>query len=172
MSDLIHSLDGKGWPILLAKEKPAAAPPQEPITPSIRPATVKHDEWARRQDAVRDAAREFEDLTEQDLRERLKGVTTKPLEEGDLSQFRVDVRAKAMDDYVDALDQRQRGILRGRRTVRVVMPKGYMTKFQRTLTQPEADQITARLKARQWDDKAVEGFTSKLKHLEPDPAQT
>ena len=50
---------------------------------------------------MREAAREFEELTEQDLKERLRGVTSKPLEEGDLAQFRVDVRAAVLDDPPD-----------------------------------------------------------------------
>lgn len=172
-------VDASGYPVLLAapdatvvkKPEPVAAEPApKPVTPSTRPATVDHVEWSRRQDAVRDAAREFEDLTEQDLRERLRGATTKPLEDADLAQFRADVRAQVLDDLIDALDQRTRGKLRGRRTVRVVLPNGYLRKTLRSLDAGEADQVESRLRSRGWTEKQVtDDLRSKLKHLEVAP---
>lgn len=153
--------DIHGMPVMLADpvKTPAAKIPEvvppKPVTPSARPSTVDHVEWARRQDAVREAAREFEDLTEQDLKERLRGVTSKPLEDGDLAQFRADVRASVLDDLLDSLDQRVRGKLRGRRTVRLAMPNGYLKKALRSLDATEADQLDSRLRSRGWTEPQV-----------------
>lgn len=142
------------------------------MLPSVRPASVAHTEWARRQDAVREAAREFEDLTAQDLRERLRGATSKPLSDQDLEQFRVDVRAAALDDLVDVLDQTVRGKLRGRRTVRIHAPRGYVVRIVKTLSKIEADEVDSRLRSRGWTDKQVqESFTSRLPvQIEPEVA--
>lgn len=171
-------LDERGFPVMLATEVAVTPAAPKPTPPSTRPAAVDHAEWARRQDAVRDAAREFDDLTEQDLKERLRGVTSKPLEDGDLAQFRVDVRAAVLDDLTDILDHRVQGKLRGRRTVRVQAPRGYMKKALRSLDANEANQLEGRLRARGWTDKQIkDDLWGKMPHLtqgaaEPDPAST
>lgn len=167
MSSVTHiNLDDQGFPVLLAEPAPALELAPKAVVPSTRPATIDHVEWARRQDAVRDAAREFEELTEQDLKERLRGVTSKPLEDGDLAQFRADVRAAVLDDLVDVFDHRTRGKLRGRRTVRVVVPNGYFKKALRSLNVAEANQLEGRLSARGWTDRQVkDDLWGKIPHL-------
>lgn len=153
--------DAAGFPIMLSgeSETPGNSAPSvaatEPVSPSTRPSTVDHVEWARRWDAVREAAREFEVLSEQDLKERLRGVTTKPLEDGDLIQFKADVRAAVLDDLIDVLDQTVRGKLRGRRTVRVNAPRNYVKKTMKALTPEEVTQLESRLRSRGWTDKQV-----------------
>lgn len=161
------ALDADGYPVILAEpskvprlregvvdksEKVDASPV---LSPSTRPTTVDYLEWSRRQDAVRDAAREFETLSQQDLRERMRGATSKPLDDGDLEQFTVDVRAAVIDDLVDVLDQGTRGKLRGRRTVRVNAPRGYIAKTAKSLTDAEVMQVEARLRARGWSDAQI-----------------
>lgn len=137
--------------------------PEAPLIPSTRPADINHVEWARRLDAVREAAREFEDLSDQDLRERLRGVTTKPLADTDVTAFRADVRAQQLDDLLDILDLGERGRLRRRRTVRIVAPNGYVRKTMNALTEEELRQLAGRLRARGWTDKQIKAsLESKL----------
>jgi hypothetical protein len=184
MSDTSIQLDDQGFPVMMAE--PDAAPPSRrqgsgegvgparpAPTPSARPSTVAHDEWARRQDAVRDAAREFEDLSTQDIRERLRGLTSKPLSDEDLEQFRVDVRAAAMDDLVDVLDQNARGKDRGRRTVKVKAPRGYTRKIINSLDDQEREAVRARLLARGLTKKQLDGVLPKVESTPkpelPDP---
>lgn len=163
------SLDSSGFPLLLdekpkEKEEPATPPPP---APSTRPSSIQHSEWARRQDVVRDAAREFEELTEQDLKERLRGLTSKPFTSADLAQFRVDVRHQVLDDLVDVLDQQERGRLRGRRTVRLAAPRGYVRKTAGALTALESRNVRERLQARGWDKEQIEALDKKM----PKPAE-
>lgn len=163
-------VDAQGFPVLLAAEaapaetKTGSEPPAEaPLVPTTRPASVDAVEWARRMDAVREAAREFEDLSEQDLRERLRGATSRPLADADLTGFRADVRAQQLDDLLDLLDQAERGKLRSRRTVRVSAPRGYLRKTIGSLTTAELTQLETRLRARGWTDKQVRsGLTDRL----------
>lgn len=94
-------------------------------------------------------------------------MTTKPLTDSELTQFTADVRAAALDDLIDALDQVVRGKQRGRRTVRLMMPRGYMPKALRSLSTDEADQVESRLRSRGWNDKQVrDELRDRLKHLD------
>lgn len=151
------SMDSQGFPVLLAAPvvDQVDAPADPPLIPSTRPTTMNHVEWARRMDAVREAAREFEQLTDQDLKERLRGVTNKPLDDTEISAFRADVRAVQLDDLVDLLDQAERGKLRGRRTVRVTAPRGYVLKTLKALSSVELGELVSRLSARGWSDKQI-----------------
>lgn len=153
MSDQVFDIDSDGFPVLLAQ--PPDPPADPPEIPSTRPSSITHVEWARRMDASRDAAREFEQLSDQDLKERLKGVTSRPLEDTEISSFRVDVRAAQLDDLVDLLDQAERGKLRGRRTVRVAAPRGYVKKTLAALTPTETGELTDRLRFRGWTTEQV-----------------
>ena len=136
-------LDQHGHPIMLAA--PEVAPAQPP-----QQQQVSADELARRRDAVREAAREFEVLNQQDMRERLRGVTNRPLSEEEVAKFTADVRQHVLDDLVDVLDQQTRGRRRGRRTVRVQAPRGYVKKTVASLSEQEARHVAHRLKARGW----------------------
>lgn len=122
---------------------------------SIISVSVDSPELARRRDAVREAAREFEDLSEQDLRERLRGVTSRELSADEVALFRSDVRSQVLDDLVDVLDQDHRGRLRSRRTVRVVAPRGYRVRTIRGLSEGEQADVENRLKARGWSEQDV-----------------
>lgn len=144
-------LDRRGFPVLLS-----ADPAPKPVvvttaSPSTRPSTVTPQEWARRQDAVREAAREFEPLSDQDVRERLRGITSRSMSSADVGQFRVDARHQHVDDLVDVLDQNERGKLRGRRTVRLQAPRGYTVRALSGLAPHEAVDVRSRLAARGWD---------------------
>ena len=101
---------------------------------------------------MRELAREFEDLSVQDLTERLEPVKTSLgiRSNSDVAQLQMEVRAQVLDDLVDVLDQRHRGRLRARRTVRLQAPKGYVRKVTNGLTAIESGDVATRLRARGW----------------------
>lgn len=143
-------LDEAGYPVLLEDvqvidSKVGSSSPEASSLGSLL-------ELARRRDAVREAAREFEDLSDQDIKERLKGVTNRELSDNEIAIFREDVRSQVLDDLVDVLDQSTRGRLRSRRTVRVVAPKGYRRKTLNGLSEAERSEIEERLRARGWSE--------------------
>lgn len=151
-------MDASGYPVLrleASKTEPQVAP-----TPGVG---TSASELARRRDAVREAAREFETLSDQDVRERLRGVTNRALSEVEVSQFTADVRQQQLDDLVDVVDQRTRGRRRGRRTVRLQAPRGYVRKTMNALSDVETKDLTARLLARGWTQVEVTDLA--LKHL-------
>lgn len=143
-----------GFPVMrlpdrLRDEALSDAAPPAPDTVQTVPTRLS-SEADRRRDAVREAAREFEPLADQDIRERLKGVTNRPLTEAEVAQFTADVSAQVLDDLVDALDQDLRGRKRRRRTVRLMMPRGYKRKSLNDRTDDELSSIAGRLVARGW----------------------
>lgn len=136
------AVDRDGWPVLLADlpPKPASVASPEVVT------------GTKRRDLVRELAREFEDFSIMDLHERVEpvkaslGIRTA----SDVAELQVEVRAQVLDDLVDVLDQRHRGRLRTRRTVRLQAPKGYVRKVQNSLSEIEAGDVASRLRARGW----------------------
>lgn len=156
--------DSSGYPLLLAEKpkQPVAKTPPTPTASTTRPANVPPLEWDRRHDAVRSAAREFETFKEQDVAEHLKGKTTRPLTPAEAQQFVADVRSHSIADLVDVLDQNERGLLRGRRMVRVNAPKGYIRKMMNGLHAGEIDQVKQRLVARGWTDKQIKSLDSRF----------
>lgn len=130
--------------------------------PTSQAAGAKHDEWSRRHDAVREAAREFETFNTQDVKEWLKGKTNRVLSDAEVASFAVDVRHQQLTDLVDVLDQNERGALRGRRHVKVRAPRGYTAKTLNSLTDDELKHVASRLKAKGWDDKALKGLRGKV----------
>jgi|SRR6185436_4643744 len=136
-----QAIDAAGWPVLLANE-PRPDPPPSAIKSAVR------------RDLVREAAREFEDLSPQDLREALPKTTAK-LGQEEFDKLFADVRAQVLDDLVDVLDQRHRGKLRSRRTVRLLAPRGYVVKATKGLSTDEAAEVSSRLIARGWTSDDV-----------------
>jgi hypothetical protein len=141
-----------GWPVLRMPTR-LAEPAREPEQAVATPLSSEVD---RRRDAVREAAREFEPLSDQDVRERLKGVTNRPLTEAEVASFTADVAAQVLDDLVDALDQMLRGRKRRRRTVRIVVPRGYLRKALNDRTDAELSSLAGRLAARGWTREQIE----------------
>lgn len=166
MSTAIN-LDSRGNPLMMA-DRPSAKQAPAPPPPSSRPATVSVQEWARRQDAVREAAREFEPLADQDVRERLRGVTSKSLSSAEVARFRVDARHQHVNDLVDVLDQAERGRLRARRTVRLSAPRGYVRRSLSNLAPHEAADVRSRLEARGWEPHQLAKLDDRLPRSEPD----
>lgn len=123
---------------------------------------VTPEELARRFDAVREAAREFEVFNQQDVMEWLRGRINKPFTQAEVDAFLADVRSQQLADLVDVLDQNERGSKRGRRHVRVTAPKGYTRKLLGALEDTEIQMLVTRLRARGWNDSQVKGLASRL----------
>lgn len=124
------------------------------------PQNVNKAEWRRRMDAVRAAAREFEPQEMEDIREWLQGKTNKDLTEDEIKNFLADVRAARVDDLVDILDTsiRRRVAIRkrGRRTVRVIPPRGWVRRTLANLMDDEIVELHRRLKSRGFSDDELE----------------
>lgn len=141
-------------------------PPQKPGAPAA-PAAQAGDlgERHRRDDAVRDAAREFETFETQDIIDWLRGRITRPLGTAEVAAFEADVRAQQLADISDVLDQMVLGESRGRRRVKVRAPKGYLRKTIGALSDDELRQLGERLRARGWSEKQLkDGLVSRLSH--------
>jgi hypothetical protein len=125
-----------------------------------RPVNVGKEEWARRMDAVRSAAREFEPQEMEDIREWLQGKTNKELTEDEIKQFLADVREARVDDLVDILDTsiRRREALRkrGRRQVKVVPPRGWVRRTLANLEDNEIVELHRRLGSRGFSEEELE----------------
>lgn len=156
-------LDAHGFPILMSDTiVELVSTPDASGDAGVRQ-RPSADEAARRRDAVREAAREMEPLKEQDIKERLRGVTNRPLAADEIAVFVADVRAQVIDDMIDVLDQMVRGKLRGRRTLRLSSPRGYVRKTLHDMSDDDLIQVSARLRARGWDDDMVaHGFSRRL----------
>lgn len=96
-------------------------------------------------DLVRELAREFDDLSIQDLRER-----TDVQASNELAQLQDEVRSQVLDDLLDVLDQRARGRLRKRRTVRLQAPRGYVRRVLAGISAIESENLAGRLRDRGW----------------------
>lgn len=112
-------------------------------------------EWARRLDAVREAAREFEEFAPADLSEWLKGKANRDLSEDEVNAFLADVRAQVVDDLVDLLDYKSRQRGRARRFVRVEAPRGYTKLTLGKLTDDEISMLDDRLRSRGWSEDDI-----------------
>jgi hypothetical protein len=139
---------------LRRKGKPKSEGRQNTVSSGV---TV--DELERREDAIRDAAREFHDMSEGDAQDFLAG-RVRDLAQVDIAAFLRDVRAQRLDDLIDVLDQSLRravsSLKRSRRIVRVQAPKGWIRKTTNGLAEEEVRQIIDRLRARGWTAKDLE----------------
>lgn len=128
--------------------------------PVDRPANVDPAEYQRMLDAVRDAAREFDNPDEGDLREFIAGRANSP-DQVDLQNFMRLVIEQRKNDLVDVLDQlmRKSGPLRlGRRKVRVSAPKGFVRKTLNSLQPSDLANIMHRLQARGHSEESIKRF--------------
>lgn len=127
--------------------------------PSSVPPGVDPEEWQRRMDAVRDAAREIDFFESGDIVEFLQGRLKRPLTDDEIDSFRDDVRRQRINDVVDWLDavlRRQDAMrLRGRRMVKISVPRGYVQRTLAGLHDVELDAIINRLEGRGFDRQRV-----------------
>lgn len=134
-------------------KKPQVKTPQAP-------ANVDPVEYARMFDAVRDAAREFDDPDEGDIREFISGRANSP-ETVDIAGFLTQVIEQRKADLVDLLDQAMRSsgkMKRGRRKIKLSAPRGYVRKLVRGLDENQLGEVMHRLEAMGHDAEDVERF--------------
>lgn len=140
-----------------ADDPPEGTPPQ--LQTSVKPPDVPWDEWRRRGDAVRSAAREFDAMDQGDAREYLKGRINRDLEEGEINQFLHDVSVHRVGDLTDVFDNSIRSTVdqmkRARRTVRTTAPRGWTNRAFNALSEQQAGQVIARLSERGHTNKAI-----------------
>ncbi len=117
------------------------------------PQGVTPDEWERRLDAIRDAAREFEEMNAGDAKDFLKGRVA-DISKVDVDAFVAEVREQRIDDLIDVLDNQLRskvdGSQRARRFVRLQAPRGFVKRLFASLSDDEVIKVTTRLANRGW----------------------
>jgi hypothetical protein len=134
------------------------------------PQGVTPEEWERRLDAIRDAAREFEEMGLGDAKEFLRGRVA-DLSKVDLEAFLAEVREQRIDDLIDVLDHQLRsqvvGNDRARRFVRLQAPRGFTKRLFASLTDDEVLKVATRLSNRGWDvDDLVDNVISRVNKQE------
>lgn len=131
------------------------------------PANVDPHEYARMIAAVRDAAREFDDPQEGDIREFLAG-RAKNVDQVDIAGFLTLVRQQRLSDIADLLDQQFRSsnesMAQGRRKVKVSAPKGFLRKALNNLQPSEVDQLVSVVTSRGHDEAEVKKFFEEKGH--------
>lgn len=124
-----------------------------------KPEGIDDREWERRQDAVRDAAREFDFMEEGDARQFLSGRAANP-DVVDYGAFIRDVQEQRLDDLADILDQDVRkkdsSLALGRRRVRLMAPKNWVTRVFAKLDDEDLLTLARRLERRGWGMATIE----------------
>jgi hypothetical protein len=145
-------LVGDAGPVL-KDVKPKKSDPEPPPAPEKK--GPRPDE-IRRRDAVVDAARTIDDLsdTSTDLRDFIKRrwSGTRVLEESDIIDFSKDARRQRVEDVVDGLDHRVRDRVFGKqnRSVKVVLPRGMARRELKAMSDDDLKAVVERLRARGW----------------------
>lgn len=138
-----------------------AAKEEAPATNTI-PEGIETDEWHRRMDAVRDAAREFDSMSLQDAKEFLQGKTARELTQSELEAFLHDVHMHKLSDLVDVLDNTIRKSVadkfRARRTVRVVPPRGWVKRTLAALEDEDIAILHSRLTTRGFSEEELDKY--------------
>ena len=111
----------------------------------------------RRRDAVIDAAREIEDLSdEQALRELAIRRSRRALTDAEVQSFINDVRRQRIDDVLDWLDNRVRtGVLKRAKVANISFPRGWVKATIRGLSDDEVKMVLGRLRSRGWSEQQV-----------------
>ena len=146
--------DERGFPVLFAASTTRKAPPREPANENL-PELVTPDatsgpaEWGRYHDAVREAARSFDNPDVGDIHHFLNARARHP-DRVDAPAFHEAVRRQRMGDLVDILDHHMRrsgSLPRGHRMVRVQAPKGYVRRALRQSSPEEIAHLRHRLRS-------------------------
>lgn len=113
------------------------------------------EQYERRQDVVRDLARELDDVDNGDIKEFLKRYNDVNASKVNIELLKKDVRAQRLDDLLDILDYQMRsrveGMRRSRRFVRVQAPAGFTKRVFAGLEDGEVLRLVQRLEGRGWD---------------------
>lgn len=126
------------------------------------PQGVTEQEWERRQDVVRQAARQLRDINSGDVKNFLKSHPNVTASQVNVEAFVNDVRAQQFDDAVDALDDKIRtmvnGRLKARQLVRVVAPQAWTNQVLHNASDQEVLMIARRLEGKGWGQKVVNKY--------------
>lgn len=160
-------IDPSGLPVLLAddpKDNPFILKHRRRDLPEIitPDATSGPAEWGRYHDAVREAARSFDNPQEGDIHHFLQARARTP-ERVDVPAFHEAVKRQRMADLVDIVDHHMRrdgSLPRGARMVRVQAPRGYMRRALRNSTPEELAHIKHRLVSVGHDEGKVSEYLS------------
>lgn len=113
------------------------------------------EQFEKRQDVVRDLARELDDVDKGDIKEFLKRYDDVDASKVNIDLLKQDVRAQRLDDLLDILDYQMRsrveGMRRSRRFVRVQAPAGFTKRVFAGLEDAEVLRLVQRLQGRGWD---------------------
>ena len=124
------------------------------------PANVDPVEWKRFTDAVRTAAREYDDPKISDIQDFINAHAKNP-QAVDPAAFLAAVQEQRVTDIVDALDHqlRQGGSLpTGKRRMRIVTPRGYLKKIIGSSTPDQLAEVEHRLESLGHDPQQVDQF--------------
>jgi hypothetical protein len=127
------------------------------VTPD---ATSGPAEWGRYHDAVREAARSFDDPHEGDIHHFLQARARNP-EQVDIGAFHEAVRRQRMADLVDIVDHHMRrdgSLPRGARMVRVQAPRGYMRRVLRNSSPEDLAHLRHRLTSIGHSQESVDSY--------------
>lgn len=143
--------------------KKGGADPRGPVEVDVNPVAVSRsgipqgvttDQWEKRMDMVRDAARKLVGANEADVASFLKGKVA-DLSQINLGQFLIDVRAQQVDDLVDVYDHSMRGRLSQKNGIRMQASKPYAKRLVQDLTDTEIITIVTRLLNKGWKAAAI-----------------
>lgn len=122
-----------------------------PVTRSGIPQGITRDEWERRLDLVRKAARELASVDANAAQGFLKDRVT-DLSKVDIAQFMFDVRAHQIDDLLDAFDAQMRKAKSG---VKVVASAPWVKRMFSSMTDVELSSFATRLQGRGFSAKQI-----------------
>jgi hypothetical protein len=124
------------------------------------PNTTDSAGYHRMLDAVRAAAREFDDPSQADIADFIKARATNP-DQVDIAQFFQMVVDQRRADLVDLLDHQLRSngpLASGRRKVRLAAPRGYMKRLLGSMKPEDLSFVMHRLEALGHPSAKVEEF--------------
>lgn len=140
--------------------KTAPQPNKVPQLGPKAPPNVDPVEWKRFTDAVRTAAREFDNPKINDIQDFINAHAKNP-QAVDPAEFLAAVQEQRVSDIVDALDHQLRqggSIQTGRRRVRIVTPRGYLKKMIGSTTPQQLAEVAHRLESLGHDPQQVDTF--------------
>lgn len=133
-------------------------PEENPLGPVSRlPQGVTQEQWDRRVESVRNAARALSVIDEEKAREFLE-KTKADLTQVDLAAFVADVREARLDDLVDVLAGQTKNLVERAVPgggVRVSASRGWVKSQLRNLTDDEVIRIVKRLEMRGFDPEEI-----------------
>lgn len=148
-----------GKKVTNAKLQQDITAPQSATTRSGIPQGVTVDQWNKRIDLVREAARSSDSMTAAQAKSFLKGNVA-DINSVDLDTFLADVRSQHIDDLVDIFDQQLRTKIENmedsKQEVKVSAPSGYTKAIMNGLNDDEVFSLLVRMEGRGWKPADLE----------------